>query len=57
MKNMYLRFLIIEIIENGGTDIESFTGDRKTQIENAMKAYDSMLDAQEKVKEISKENP
>lgn len=41
-------------IENGGTDIESFTGDQKTQIENAMKAYDSMLDAQEKVKEFQK---
>lgn len=41
-------------IENGGTDIESFTGDQKTQIENAMKAYDSMLDAQEKVKELQK---
>lgn len=42
-------------IENGGIDIESMTGDQKTNVENAMKAYDSYLDSQKNVKEIQKQ--
>ena len=42
-------------IENGGIDIESMTGDQKTNVENAVKAYDSYLDSQKKAKEIQKE--
>ena len=42
-------------IENGGIDIESMTGDQKTNVENAVKAYDSYLDSQKKAKEIQKQ--
>lgn len=42
-------------IENGGIDIESMTGDQKTNVENAMKAYDSYLDSQKNAKEIQKQ--
>ena len=41
-------------IEHGGIDIETFTGDQKTLIENAMKAFDSRKDAEENVKELQK---
>lgn len=41
-------------IEHGGIDIETFTGDQKTLIENAMKAFDSWKDSEEKVKELQK---
>ena len=42
-------------IENGGIDIESMTGDQKTNVENAVKAYDSYLDSQKNAKEIQKQ--
>lgn len=41
-------------IEHGGIDIETFTGDQKTLIENAMKAFDSWKDSEENVKELQK---
>lgn len=41
-------------IEHGGIDIETFTGEQKTLIENAMKAFDSWKDSEEKVKELQK---
>ena len=41
-------------IEHGGIDIETFTGEQKTLIENAMKAFDSRKDAEENVKELQK---
>lgn len=41
-------------IENGGTDIESFTSDQKAQIDKAIQAYDSWKDSEEKVKELQK---
>lgn len=40
-------------IENGGIDIESFSGDEKTKIENAMNAYDSYLDQKKTNLELS----
>lgn len=40
-------------IENGGIDIESFSGDEKTNIENAMNAYDSYLDQKKTNLELS----
>lgn len=42
-------------IENGGIDIESMTGDQKTNVENAVKAYDSYLDSQKNAKDIQKQ--
>lgn len=41
-------------IENGGTDIESFTSDQKAQIDKAIQAFDSWKDSEEKVKELQK---
>ncbi len=41
-------------IEHGGIDIETFTGEQKTLIENAMKAFDSWKDSEENVKELQK---
>lgn len=41
-------------IENGGTDIESFTSDQKAQIDKAIEAFDSWKDSEEKVKELQK---
>lgn len=40
-------------IENGGIDIESFSGDEKTKIENAMNAYDSYLNQKKTNLELS----
>ena len=40
-------------IENGGIDIESFSGDEKTKIENAMNAYNSYLDQKKTNLELS----
>lgn len=40
-------------IENGGIDIESFSGDEKTNIENAMNAYNSYLDQKKTNLELS----
>lgn len=40
-------------IENGGIDIESFSGDEKTNIENAMNAYDSYLNQKKTNLELS----
>ena len=40
-------------IENGGIDIESFSGDEKTKIENAMNAYDTYLNQKKTNLELS----
>lgn len=40
-------------IENGGIDIESFSGDEKTKIENAMNAYNSYLNQKKTNLELS----
>lgn len=40
-------------IENGGIDIESFSGDEKTNLENAMNAYNSYLDQKKTNLELS----
>lgn len=40
-------------IKNGGIDIESFSGDEKTKIENAMNAYDSYLNQKKTNLELS----